>query len=971
MHINHRRDWLKSSAVLAIALGMAYPAFAQTASGSADSPDQTAADPSVISDIIVTGSSIRGAPPVGSNLISVNREAIEETSIQTVQQLLKTVPAVTGLGSAGQGAFGSLDAAGANAPTIHGLGGVSSNSTLIVIDGHRFPLSGVIRSLGDPNILPPNAIERVEVVADGASSIYGSDAVAGVINFVTRRRFEGIEVNGQLGFGKNYRTRNASLTAGQRWDTGFAFFAYNYSDRDALAERDRSFTRRNHIPDGGTNFSNFNCGPATFQPTGSSLIYQAPYTSPGVSNAQANAMCDETGVTDLIPSEKRHAMMAKVEQEFGDRLTLSTDVVYSIRRNVQNISRGSVTARVFGPGNANASQINPFYVFPTGVTATSGLVRFNADELLGPGAKAYSEAETFYATGNIQYRLSDSWRLSGMVMAGVNTSSITNIGQLCTSCALLALNGTTNTNGVLTQPSIIGTNTIVLNVPLTAANALDVFNPAATNRTSAAVLAQLTDSNNFQRARQDIQQYIVKVDGDLFSLPAGEVKVAVGGEYVKYGASPELAQPLNTGPASTGSRYLNLKYSRDVKSAFAEALVPIVSEDMDISFIRTLDLNISGRYDKYSDFGSTTNPKVGLNWQVVEGVKVRGNIARSFVAPPIGTIGQDGMSLDTNFGARSGQFEVPLDRYPDARLIPGCATATTTCTFGTAAIPGMQINGANPDLKAQKGKTWSIGLDLAPVATPGLTASFTFWHNNFRGGVTSPIPALALNSTGFANLLTIYPNGATPDEIAAFQGYRPQSTVLAETVYFGFDFRNQNALNLTVEGIDADVRYRHRFDWGTLRGGVAATYKTRFDQQVGDNSPTFSVLNRNRFNSTFPSLRLDLRGDIGFDVGPVSGAVFVNHTGGYTFWGDSAVNPITTSGGAPTGGGDKVKSYTTVDLNLGYSFEGILPGNVRAFVDVTNLFDRAPPFINVATGYDNFVSNPIGRVVTFGLRTKF
>lgn len=932
---------------------------------------QAAADAQEVTEVIVTGSSIRGAPAVGSNLISVGRQDIEQTSVQTVQQLLKTVPAVTGLGSAGQGGFGSFDAAGTNAPTIHGLGGVSSNSTLIVIDGHRFPLSGVIRSLGDPNIVPPNAIERVEVVPEGASSVYGSDAVAGVINFVTRRRFSGIEATAQTGFGDNYRTYSAGVAAGKTWEQGFGFLAYSYSDRDAVASRNRPFTNPNKLALGGTNFANFNCSPATFQPTGSSSLYAYPYATAG-SSAQAAAMCDTTGVADLIPAEKRHSVMLKFEQGIGEKLLFNVDAVYSTRTNVQQISRGSITARVFGPGSANAGQINPFYVFPTGSTATSGTVRLNFDELLGPGATTEGKSEAYYLSSGLKYKLGGDWSISGLAMFGVNTSSATNYDALCASCALLALNGTTNTNGVLTQVSIPGTTTTVLSLPLTTANALDPFRPAASNRTSPATLAGLIDHASWQRARQDIQQYQVKIDGSLLELPAGAVKVAVGAEYTNYGALPSLSQTLNIGPITSGARSLNLEYDRDVKSAFGELLLPLVSPDMEIPLVNKLNVNFSARYDKYSDFGSTKNPKIAVDWEVVEGIKLRGNVARSFVAPPIGTIGKDGMALDTNIGAfAQGQFAVPLDRYPEARLVPGCATAVTVCNFGTAAITGMIINGANPDLVAQKGRTWSIGVDFAQLFVPGLRGSITYWHNGFTGGVTSPIPSLALNSTGFNQLLTIYPNGATQAQIDAFRSYRPQSSILQPPIYFSYDFRNQNALNLKVEGIDADVRYRHTFDWGSFNGGVAATYKTRFDQQVGAGSPVFSVLNRNRFNSTFPSVQFDLRADAGVDIGPASASLYLNHTGAYTYWGANAINPVTTTNGSPTGGGDHMKAYTTFDFNFGYDLSEVLPGKTRLVFDVTNLFDKKPPFQNVSEGYDNFVANPIGRVVTVGIRTKF
>ena len=353
-------------------------------------------------EIVVTGTSIRGAPPVGSNLISVGQAQIQATPAQSVQQILKSVPAVVGLGSAGQGAFGSADGSGTNAPTIHGLGGSASNSTLILIDGHRFPLSGINHALGDPNIVPTIAIERVEVLADGASSVYGSDAVAGVINFVTRKRFNGFEAQGQVGFADNYRTYNGALMGGKTWDTGSALFAYSYSRRSALSGADRSFTRLDHTRQGGTNLANYFCQPATIQPAGGSAIFAAPYTGA----ALTAPICDFTTNTDILPREVRNNGMIKVTQEVGDRLTLSVDATYSNRVNRQNVQRNpanSLQATVFSTG----AQANPFYVGVPGSAATSETIRFNADDLLGTGAHIDGRAEDFFIHGTAEYKLDD------------------------------------------------------------------------------------------------------------------------------------------------------------------------------------------------------------------------------------------------------------------------------------------------------------------------------------------------------------------------------------------------------------------------------------------------------------------------------------------------------------------------------------------------------------------------------------
>lgn len=1003
----HRKEWLKSVGLAALILGASSPALAQQAPAPADqttaaeaeadaglSEAQQAGEESEL--IVVTGSSIRGAPAVGSNLISVGREAIEDNAIQTVQQLLKTVPAIWGAQAAGQGGFAANDSAGAAVPQIHGLGGSNSSSTLVVIDGHRFPLTGIIRNLPDPNFIPPNAIERVEVLAEGASSIYGSDAVAGVLNFITRSRFDGMEASAQYGWADATENWSATLSLGTRWESGGGAVFYSFSDRGNLLGADRPEYGADQRARGGNNFGNFNCSPASIQPNnqpgGASLVYLTPYSGAGIVNTAVNSPCSQSQYTDLVPQETRHSLMMKLDQQVGDRLTLSGDVVFSTRTNVQRnpvtiaSSTGAtpasqvITATVFGPGSGRGGQINPFYTNPTAVPGgTQQTIRWDGNDLFPDGARTTGLSETFYGYGKAEYELSDSWSVAAFAVAGVNTAKTTITGSICQSCFLLALNGSTNGGGNLTAPAIPNTSIIVNQVPLTTANAIDIWNPRATNRTSPEVLRRLQDSRNYQSARQVIQQYNVSTNGTLFALPAGDVRVAVGADVTKYSADTEVVEPNNTGPSSVGSSFNAFRYLRTVKSVYGELLVPIVSEEMEVPGVRSLLVNASGRYDHYSDFGNIENPKFAATWEVVEGLKIRGNYATSFVAPQFSTYGPDvlsgidGRSVDSFFGPQTGQLNIDLNQYPTARGIPGCNTpGQTFCNLGTSAIAGMRLDGANPDVKPATGSTWAIGTDLNPNFLPGFSASLTYWHTTLKGSSGGPPLGLVLYSDAFRDLLSIYPNGATAAEIEAYRGGRRQRSPLASTpIYFGLDFRNFNIYTVFVEGVDFDVNYRHKFDWGSIRAGVAGTYKTRFDQTATAGEPVFSVLNKNRFNGTFPSIQFEARANIGVDIDAFSGQVFVNHTGGYTYFGSTAINPVTTTNGIPTGGGDDVDSYTTVDMNLSYDLEHILPGKITAFVDVDNLFDTYPPFINTSGGYDNFVGFPMGRVITVGARVKF
>lgn len=992
--------FLPHASLMAIAMTMAFP---QISAASAAEDQQGGAAPAAekeeAAEIVVTGSSLKGVAPVGSNLISVTAEAIEKTNAQSVQQILRTVPAVVGLGSAGQGSFNSASQSGTNAPTIHGLGASASNSTLNIVDGHRIPLSGVNHSLGDPNMVPVTMIERVEVLAEGASSIYGSDAVAGVINFITRRKFEGVQVSGQLGFGDSYRTYQAGFVAGTAWDRGWVTVGYNYSDRSRLRVADRPFLFADHRQDAinagldlssataqnRANLASFNCDPASVQPGGTTNIFRNTGSGYGnaVTNAQSNAFCDITQVGDQIPQERRHNVMMKAEHEISDRLTFAADILYSNRKNEQNVSRGqggtgggAVLATVFGPGSTpagGAGQINPFYVAMPGQTSTTQQVRFSGDALFGPGARIESGEEHFFVTPHFDYELSDSWSLTGSALIGTSNSFVRDTGRLNQSAALLALNGTTNQGGSLTTVSVPATGLIVTQLPLTTANALDVWNVGAANRTSAAVRARLTDTTTYRLTRQGIQNYRLQFAGDLFELPAGTAKLAVGGEYIAYTIRQNVSQPNGTGPSSQGSSTINLDYSRNVKAAYAELLLPLIGPEQSIPLIHKLDLNLAGRVDDYSDFGSTSNPKIAVNWEPTQGIRVRGNWSRSFVAPALTSFGADGQgtTAETSIAGGPSNLAVPIAAYPGVSAIPGVSCTTTTCTIGTPTIQGLQINGGNNQLVPQKGTSWSLGVDFTPAFAPGLRMSATFWSNQFTGGVTAPVAGSAVNITGLQPLLRIFPTGATAAQIQEIVGNRPLTTSIPGTVHYVYDFRQRNVLNLKVQGIDADARYSHNTSWGNITVGAAMSLKTKFDQNFGG-GPTFSVLNTTGFNGTFPSVRLDLRADAGVTVGDFAANLFVNHTGSYRNWSANAVNPVVSVGGVPTGaGGDPVKAYTTVDAHLSYNLPESWVKDGEVFLDVQNLFNTKPPFYNSGQGYDTFAGNPILRVISVGVRTRF
>ncbi|HET9866211.1 MAG TPA: TonB-dependent receptor plug domain-containing protein, partial [Nitrospira sp.] len=299
---------------------MTTPALAQ----SADEAD------AALEEIVVTGTLIRGEAPVGTNVVSVTEETVQASGASTTAQLLQTVPQLNSFASL-QFPGGGGNSVTVNRPNLRSLPGFNtagSSTTLVMLDGHRIVGMGITSTSPDPDFIPPGAISRLEIVPDGGSAIYGSDAVAGVMNFITRSGVDGVEVNARKGFADNYQTFDVSGTIGRKWSTGSIFASYSYAEHDAVFGRDRDFVRT--LPTnspftvtGPQTVVALTCAPGNVIINGNS-VYGLPYTTATAAAAAGNPnQCDLSDDASFYPKENHHSVMAGLDQELSPVLSVS------------------------------------------------------------------------------------------------------------------------------------------------------------------------------------------------------------------------------------------------------------------------------------------------------------------------------------------------------------------------------------------------------------------------------------------------------------------------------------------------------------------------------------------------------------------------------------------------------------------------------------------------------------------------
>ena len=879
-----------SSFAIGVAAVAILPAVAMA---QAEPNDRKSEGDSDTNAIVVTGTLIRGSSAVGTQTIGVDQSRIAAIGAPNTSDIIANIPQA-GLFMGFVGIRGSNNfSLAVNRPTLRYLGNVSgsTNSTLVLLDGHRMPGMGILQTTPDLDAIAPGAIERVEIVTDGGSSTYGSDAVGGVMNFITRKEFDGIETKGSYGIADKYQAVNAAVTVGKKWDGGSAYVSYDYSWHDEIYGADRDWSQSlDWVNKLGANkdctIGNITAGGNT-------------YALPGLTAGLGNR-CDLSELQTIYPRETKHSVFGSIRLNSGGPVTFTLKSFYLNRKTRSDGGPLSATAGTSVPTTS------PFYQAIPGVTTAEVFV-YNFSPVWGNSSAQTTRLESFGITPSVDIDLGSNWHMNALASYGIGKANF--LGDL------------------------------VNLTPISSAATAGTFNPAnlaAAGNT--ATLATARDWSQYGRATNKQANFRAVFDGKLFNLPGGALGVAAGVELLKEQYLGNNSRAIN---AAGRAALTDFQKRRTVKSVFGEINAPVF--DM-------LTVNASGRYDDYSDFGTTFNPKVGANFTPTDWLTLRGNWSKAFQAPGLSDLA---LAATPNWTLAS----TTVRPFTKPGLAPGSTNRNVLVMLGGVKLP----------LNPQKAETWSLGFDLKPPVVPGLALGATYYNVDFRGAIG--IPPIFIPATFYAE----FPDNFVTYDAgnAALQSYFNSLATIAgnsastlaglpqgfDSVYAIMDGRSTNLARIKTSGIDMYLRYKHDTGFGDIYADLAGTYITKFLRQANPNStlvdqrPTdFSKL---RFTAT-----------LGADVGKVKAQITWNHSQGYAT-APTAANLNQT----------RVASYNLFNLFAQYrtGTDGGAFKDVSFTLNVDNLFDKDPPLYRGARGSTFGIDNgfTLGRLVRLGVSKKF
>ncbi len=910
-----------SAFALAVAIAAPATAFAQAS----DDDDDV---------IIVTGSFIKkkSQADLPSPLQTIGAADIDDIGAQNIADITQTLTINTGAQN-NPDAFTQNATTGTSNINLRGLG---VGSTLVLLNGKRQVLSGAptndgINFVDTSSLVPLIAVDRVEILKDGASALYGSDAVAGVVNFITRENYDGIMFSGDYTSHQSrgdYDEFNIQGLMGKDFGRGSVMLAASYLERTALTTGERRLSRpqddTSALGNPGAFFTTATGSPVPGVPAGTPLVdpgcasaggfpLQASATAPPPSSGIGFCGFDFGEFFNLVPEESRFVGMARAEFDVTDSIQWKAEFSYAdndaIRGNSPTfpfLQLGSavIPGANVGPFPAAALGLapNPFNFFPGDPT----LVFFGrASGNGGTVSPNSTESETWRVSTSLGGDIgTGSWEIAftkgdnEFVVATEDTVTDRFQCGLTGFRSVPALPGLTGgTNCTASNPDL---TTGGLSIPAIGT----FFNPFSTSLSVAPNDPGLFDfiiDTQVRKFESDMTVVEGFISQELFNLPAGPVSIAVGAQY----RDNDLKQTVDELSANDAFAFLvggrNFSGSQDVYAFFGEVSVPLTT---------WADLQVAVRHERYGDDegGNTTDPKVALLVRPSDSISLRGSFSTSFRAP----------SVFQQFGESTTLQQV---------------TDPLNSTAFVAVRTLAPVGGSRP-IKPEESDEFNFGATWRPLE--GLQFDVDYFNFDFTNVIIQTNPQAILN--------------ANPNDPAVIRA--PSAGGNGPVLQINNDF--VNASSVETAGIDFSVQYAIVTDFGVFSPSFNGTLITNYDlvdPQAGAVDGK-GIRNFTNFGSPTPELRFNA--GLGWQNGAHSANVFVRHIGSY----DDDQNSLR-----------EIDSDTRLDVQYSLAINEYLHRDKLASITIgaRNITGEKPPQVFTNGGFDSRVADPRGALLYFGV----
>jgi iron complex outermembrane recepter protein len=947
MGMNMGKTLLRGAVPLVVAALVATVGLAQAQSGG---------DQGQLEAVVVTGSRITQAGAGAQPVSIIDRDIIEKTGLQSLGDLLQQL--TTG-GSALNTKFNSSgnfgyppDGGGIGAGSSEvALRNLDSKRTLVLVDGIRWvnesSASGVSGS-ADLNTIPLSVVERIEVLEDGASAIYGSDAIAGVVNVITRKKFDGAEINGYTGeYGKGGRTTEVSLTAGGSTDKFSAVFVASYFNQEAISS---SKWWQSDVPEPLAGLSAGSsatpqgrytfCDPRVAVPNyGSCTPSQGNYYDVTLNNGTTTPVwnpADPTSGTyhNWVGSQDRFNFAP-----YNDLLTpsqrksLFTNLAYNINDDVELHVKGLFNNRQ----SANQAAPEPIFVGPyAGTAGIADGISVAANNPYNPFGITLDPATNFgWVTRRpieVGPRIFDQdvntyyfdVGLKGLLHFGDGLSWDVNYAYSDNKANQTFYNG----YNIGKIKIALGDVNVCLAVP--GCVPLDLFGGQGRPMTQAMI--DYIKATQLDSSDEKLQLFSANITGSMFHIEDRSAGFAVGVEHRKYEAAFN-PDPLRQSGESQDSPAFPVAAAYHVNEAYAEFNFPLLA---------SLSTSAAVRYSDYSTFGSDTTGKVGFRWEPIKDLAARGTYSKGFRAPNLGELyglTQFAPTLVDPCGPTSGAV---VTGPPVTALQKACVAQGVPVGFVQANTQITSFTGGNSALQPEKSDSYTLGLQYrARWAENQFTDKLALETNYYHDKITGAIQAADLQALLNACLAAGGTNATlcSPFTRQASGNLNPPKNFL------------QNFGEIETGGVD------FKLDWvgaatpvGRFTTSIQATYVSSYKAVDGDGNLSQRQVGVEVNNSAIPRIRLNSQ--IGWGVGDWQASWIVRYIHSVTEACSNAA--VTGVPGCETSTDFHVlKAIVYNDVQLEWKNALSLSG-LRIALGINNIFGQNPPICYTCTlnGYD-------------------